>query len=116
MRRAYSIHPPALVPLSDAMTGTDTAARMRRICSRYVSGPSANVDARGKYVIASALLSACSSITRASARPSCVICSSKSECMTIADAPASSRRRTVPRSSTSGDAEGISGCARRRPR
>src|SRR5215471_13854561 len=36
--------------------------------------------------------------------------------MTIAAAPASSRRRTIPRSSTRGDAPGISGCGSSRPR
>src|SRR5262245_35752073 len=36
--------------------------------------------------------------------------------MTIAAAPASSRRRTIPRSSTRGEAPGISGCGSSRPR
>ena len=37
--RAKSIHPPGVVPLSEAMTGTFTAARIFRSCSRYRSGP-----------------------------------------------------------------------------
>src|SRR5580765_1989487 len=36
--------------------------------------------------------------------------------MTMAAAPASSRRRTIPRSSTRGEAPGISGCDNSRPR
>ena len=43
------------------------------------------------------------------------ICSSNSECMTIAAAPASSSRRTVSRSSTSGEAPGMSGCGSSKP-
>src|SRR5262249_49493852 len=44
------------------------------------------------------------------------ICSSKSECITIAAAPASSRRRTLSRSSTRGEAPGIKGCGSFSPR
>ena len=44
------------------------------------------------------------------------ICSSKSERITIAAAPASSRRRTESRSSTSGEEPGISGCGSAKPR
>jgi hypothetical protein len=42
-----------------------------------------------------------------------VICSSKSECITMAAAPASSRRFTVSRSSTSGEEPGMIGCGSR---
>ena len=47
---------------------------------------------------------------------SCTSCSSKSERMTIAAAPASSSRRTVSRSSASGDAPETNGWGSSSPR
>src|SRR6185436_778876 len=44
------------------------------------------------------------------------ICSSNRECITIALAPASSRRRTMSRSSTIGEAPGMNGWGSVRPR
>jgi hypothetical protein len=82
---------------------------MRRICSRYWSGPSAKLSSDGKCEVASGNDSAWSSIWRSVPSCSRVICSSKRECMTIAGAPASSRRFTMSRSSTSGDAPGMIG-------
>src|SRR3989337_224227 len=100
--------PAAVMPFKEAITGSSTASLMRRKCSRYSSGPNTNSAALGMYVIASGKEFSCDSIDEtASSSPSS--CSSKSERMTIAEAPASSSRRTESRVSASGEAPAISG-------
>ena len=98
------------------MTGTETAALMRRTCSRYFSGPRRNSSAFGKKEMASALALEDSSMSMIMPCSSRVICSSKSECMTMAETPASSRRFTMPMSSTMGEAPAIRGWSSSRPR
>src|SRR5262245_48761541 len=99
------------MPFSEAMTGTSTASRMRRSCSRWRSGPRAKTGRAGPQPSMSTRPTRCPATSSVSA-----ICSSKRECMTIAAAPASSRRRTMSRSSTMGEAPGMSGCGNTNPR
>ena len=65
--------------------------------------------ASGKYDCASACAPSRPWTKRSAPCSSRVICSSKSECITMAAAPASSRRLTVSRLSTIGEAPGMSG-------
>ena len=51
---AYDSQPSLVVPLSEAMTGTFTAALILRICSRYSWIPKTKSSAFGKYASASA--------------------------------------------------------------
>src|SRR3990172_940892 len=97
------------MPFKEAMTGSWTASLMRRTCSRYSSGPSANSAARGMNVTASAKEFSCGSTDETASASSLSICSSKSERMTMAEAPASSSRGTESRVSASGEAPAISG-------
>ena len=116
IRRAYSIQESGEVPLSDAMTGTATAALILWSCSRYSVVPSEKREGSGRYDSASAYDSLGASCASYVASSSPTICSSKSDLRTIAAAPASSRRRTVSRSSASGDEPGMRGCGRWNPR
>src|SRR5215470_17446692 len=97
------------MPFKDAITGTSTASLMVWSWSMYWSGPIENSPGVGKYDAASGWVFAVPSTAAAHPPSSRSICSSNSERITIADAPASSSRRTASRLSPSGDAPGISG-------
>ena len=116
MSLAYSSQPPSAEPFSEPITGTSTACFTRRRCSRYSSGPRWKASGFGKKLSASAKDWPCDSVWTKVATCSRVICSSKIECITMAAAPASSSLRTVSRSSTRGEAPGISGWGSFRPR
>ena len=97
------------------MTGMPTASLMRRRFSRYISGPILNSIGSAKYERASGGRPRMRLGRRYVAIASASICSSKSERITIAAAPPSSRRLTVSSVSANGLAPTMNGCGSCQP-